>query len=116
MEHTKISASTIDALINAVSDAHTILMGCFYARDYDTDEMHISFVMARPVMEGVVRVTREYRRSAFIIAAQDAAHDLASDTELADFANACLSGTITASDDIPARFIDEVAARVFGID
>lgn len=109
----EVTADTIDQLIDSVGKAHATVIVRHSTRDIDTDESHIDFLMAVPEMEGIARTTGKFTRAEFAAAAQTAARDLTEDPDLADFANAWLFGNVGATDDIPARFIDEVAARVF---
>lgn len=109
----EVTNDTIDQLIDKVGKAHATVIIRHSSRDIDTDESHIDYLMAVPEMVGTLRTTGKYSRAEFIDAAQTAARDLAGEPELADFANAWLFGNVGATDDIPARFIDEVATRVF---
>lgn len=114
MTHPNITAYTIDHLITVVGDKHATVIVRHHSRLIGTDDSIINFLMAVPEMEGVARTTGKYTRDKFATAADSVAHDLSSDPEVGDFANAWLSGNIAASDGFPDRFIDEVAARVFG--
>lgn len=110
----EVTDHTIDALIDAVCDTHAIVIARHSARHIDDDESHITHVQALPDMEGVPRALGNFRRGDFIAAAQTSARDLAGDPELAEFTNAWLFGNVNAIDVMPDRFINEVAARVFG--
>ena len=110
----EVTADTIDQLIDKVGKAHATVIIRHSTRDIDTDESHIDFLMAVPEMVGTQRTTGKYTRAEFIAAAQTVARDLAEDPDLANFANDWLFGNVDAADVIPDRFIDEVAARVFG--
>lgn len=114
MTHPNISTDTIDQLITVVGDKHATVIVRHHSRDIDSDESIINFLMAVPEMEGVARTTGKYTRDEFTTAADSVALDLSGDSEVGDFANAWLCGNIAASDGFPERFIDEVAARVFG--